>query len=201
MNELSLKILLVGDSSVGKTSLLLRYMDDHFPKKHMTTVGVEYGIKMYEYGEFKIKLQIWDTAGQERFHSLTKNYFCNADGILFVFDLTEQRTFEGIKEWINESEESGNNFEKLLLANKCDLKHKIAVSKEDIDNFCEEKNIECVEVSAKENINLKETFHKLIELILSDKTDEQIIELFGVKNTISSFITSKKKKRKDPECC
>ena len=182
-------------------NLLLRYMDDLFPDKHMATVGIEYRIKVYEYGEFKIKLQLWDTAGQERFHSITKNYFRNADGILFVFDITEQRTFEGIKKWINESEQSGNNFEKLLLANKCDLKHKIVVSKEDIDNFCDEKNIECVEVSAKENINLKEAFHKIIELILSDKTDEQIIELFGVKNTNSSIFVGKKKKRKDVECC
>ena len=201
MNEISLKIILVGDASVGKTSLLLRYIDNHFPDKHLSSVGVEYRMKNYEYGAFKIKLQIWDTAGQERFHSITTNYFHGADGILFVYDITEPRSFEGIKKWISDSEEIGNNFEKLLVGNKYDLKHKIAVKKEDVEKFCEEKNIEWIEVSAKENINLKEAFHKIIEIILKDKTDEEIRELFGTKSTNSSLLTSKKKKRKEVECC
>ena len=201
MNEISLKIILVGDASVGKTSLLLRYIDNHFPDKHLSTVGVEYRMKNYEYRAFNIKLQIWDTAGQERFHSITTNYFHNADGILFVYDITEPRSFEGIKQWIIDSEKIGNNFEKLLVGNKNDLKHKIAVKKEDVEKFCKENNIEWIEVSAKENINLKEAFHKIIEIILKDKTDEEIRELFGTKSTNSSLLTSKKKKRKEVECC
>ena len=201
MNEIELKIILVGDSSVGKTSLLLRYTDDNFPDKHISSVGVEFRKKTYEYGDFKIKLQIWDTAGQERFHSITKGYFQNADGILFVYDISEYKSFEGIKNWLSESEESGNNFKKLILGNKCDLKHKINVKKEDVDKFCEENNIEWLEVSAKENKNIKEAFHKIIELILRDKTKEEIMELYRVKNSDLSFLSNKNTKRKGVQCC
>ena len=201
MTEISLKILLVGDASVGKTSLFLRYIDNHFPDKHMSTVGVEYRIKIYEYRGFRVKLQIWDTAGQERFHAITSNYFHNADGILFVYDITEQRSFEGIKLWIEESEHSGTNFQKLLLGNKCDLKHKKAVSEEQVQEFCKEKNIEWFEISAKEDINLREAFNKIVELIFKDKTDDDIIDLFGAKTHKLSILTEKKNKKKDVQCC
>ena len=202
MDEISLKILLVGETSVGKTSLFLRYIDDHFPDKHMASVGVEYRIKIYEFRGFKIKLQIWDTAGQERFHAITNNYFRNADGILFVYDITEEKSFEYIKKWIKESEEIENNFEKLLLGNKCDLRHKIKVSEEEVNEFCDENNIEWFEVSAKENINLKEAFHKIIELILQDKTDEEIKELYSVRfHNSSSLSIQRKKKKKEKVCC
>ena len=201
MSEISLKILLVGDASVGKTSLFLRYIDNHFPDKHMSTVGVEYRIKIYEYRGFRVKLQIWDTAGQERFHSITSNYFHNADGILFVYDITEQRSFEGIKHWIEESEQSATNFQKLLLGNKCDLKHKKTVSDEQVQEFCKEKNIEWFEISAKEDINLREAFNKIVELIFKGKTDDDIIDLFGTKTHKLSILTEKKHKKKDVQCC
>ena len=201
MSEISLKILLVGDASVGKTSIFLRYIDNHFPDKHLSTIGVEYLIKIYEYRGFRIKLQIWDTAGQERFHAITSNYFHNADGILFVYDITEHRSFEGIKNWIEESEQSGNNFQKLLLGNKCDLKHKKCVSNEQVQDFCKEKKIEWLEISAKEDINLREAFNKIVELILRDKTDNEIMNLFGVKNPKLSIVKEKKKNKKDVKCC
>ena len=201
MNEINLKILLVGDATVGKTSIFLRYVDNHFPEKHMSTVGVEYRIKFYEFRGFRVKLQIWDTAGQERFHAITSNYFRNADGILFVYDITEQRTFEGIKNWIEESEQSGNNFQKLLLGNKCDLKHKKNISDEQVQAFCKEKNIEWLEISAKEDINLREAFSKIVELILRDKTDDEIMNSFSVKIPKLSMVKEKKKKKKDVECC
>ena len=204
MNEINLKILLVGDPNVGKTSLFLRYVDNNFPDKYLSTMGVEYRIKIYEYRGFRIKLQLWDTAGQERFHSITNNYFHNADGILFVYDITENKTFEGVKKWINESEESSNTFKKLLLGNKCDLKHKIDVTEEEVNEFCEEKNLEWFETSAKENINLEESFHKIVELILEGKTDDEIRDLFGVKANISFSSNEKekkKKKKKEVICC
>ena len=200
MDEINLRILLVGDASVGKTSLLLRYIDEHFPSKHMATVGVEYRIKIFVYRGFKIKLQIWDTAGQERFHSITNNYFHNADGILFVYDITNKKSFEGIKIWIKESEEFGK-FKKLLLGNKCDLKHRKNISDEEVNIFCTEKNIISYEVSAKENINLKEAFNKIVELIFKDKNDNEIKELFGTKSVESSVATKKKKRKKEVTCC
>ena len=200
MDEINLKILLVGDASVGKTSLLLRYIDEHFPNKHMATVGVEYRIKIFVYRGFKIKLQIWDTAGQERFHSITNNFFHNADGILFVYDITNKRSFEGIKIWITETEEFGN-LKKLLLGNKCDLKHKKNVSDDEVKQYCNEKNMECYEISAKENINLKEVFERIVELIFKDKNDNEIRELYGTKSNDSSIVSHKKKRKKEVTCC
>ena len=201
MNEISLKILLVGETSVGKTSLFLRYIDNFFPDKHMASVGVEYRIKLYEYRKFKINLQVWDTAGQERFHAITNNYFHNSDGILFVFDMTEPKSYEYIKKWIEESEQIENNFEKLLIGNKCDLIHKKKVSEEEINKYCNENNIEWLEVSAKENINVKETFNKIVELIFKDKTDEDIKELYRSRLNNSSNLTYKIKKKKKKVCC
>ena len=201
MDEINLKILLVGETSVGKTSLFLRYVDDTFPDKHMASVGVEYRIKIYEYRGFKIKLQIWDTAGQERFHAITNNYFHNADGILFVYDITEPKSYEYIKKWIEESEQIEHNFEKLLLGNKCDLRHKVKVPEDKVKEFCNESNIEWFEVSAKENINLKQAFNKIVELILKDKTEEEIKELFSSILNNSSLTLQKKKKKKEKLCC
>ena len=201
MEEINIKILLVGDASVGKTSLVLRYIDDHFPDKHLATVGVDHRIKMFEYRGFKVKLQIWDTAGQERFHAITSNFFNNADGILFVYDITNQKSFEGAKNWIKESEEIGNFFQKLLLGNKSDLRHKRTVSETDVKTFCEENNIETFEISAKENINLKEAFDKMIELIFKDKNDEEIKDLYGVRKHNLSFITENNKSKKKVSCC
>ena len=201
MNEIALKILLVGDPNVGKTSLFLRYIEDNFTDTYLSTMGVEFHIKQYEYRGFNIKLNIWDTAGQERFHSITNNYFHNADGILFVYDISDNKTFEGVKKWIKESEEFSNNIKKLLIGNKCDLKHKIKVSEEEVNEFCEEKNLQWFETSAKENINLKEAFHKIVELILEGKTDNEIIDLFGVKANVSISSRSKKKKKKGVSCC
>ena len=203
MNEIGLKIILVGDTNVGKTSLLLRYTDELFPNKHISTVGVEYRIKKLEYKGFRVKMQIWETAGQERFHSITKSYFNSTDGILFVFDISDYKSFEEIKAWIIESEEIVSDFKKLLIGNKCDLKHKIAVTKEEVNNYCKEKNIEFLETSAKENINLNEVFNKIIELIFKDKTDNEIIKIFGVRNQNLCLINEKKKKKKDKDvkCC
>ena len=202
MDEINLKILLVGDASVGKTSILLRYIDEHFPNKHIATVGVEYRVKTFVYRGFKIKLQIWDTAGQERFHSITNNYFHNSDGILFVYDITNKRSFEGIKVWIIESEEFGD-FKKLLLGNKCDLKHRKNVSDEEVKFLCNEKNMENYEISAKENINLKKVFDKIVELIFKDKNDNEIRELFGTKSNDHPSVTTQKKHKRKKEviCC
>ena len=104
MAEIDIKVLFVGDANVGKTSLLFRYIDGQFPEKHLSTVGVEYRIKIFQFRGFNIKLMIWDTAGQERFHSITNNYFHNADGAFFVYDITNRNSFSNIKKWIKDAD-------------------------------------------------------------------------------------------------
>ena len=203
--ELNIKLLIVGDSNVGKTSLLLQYTDNYYPDQHTATIGFEYKIKIFQYKNYNIKLQIWDTAGQERFHSITNNFFHNADGILFVYDITNRQTFDGVKVWIKEAEEIGNFYKRILIGNKCDLSEKRNISIEELENYCMEKNMDFFETSAKENIYLVEAFNKIVDLILEDKTDEEIIREFGVKKSSLSIssrnLGSKKNNNKNQRCC
>ena len=201
MNEINVKILIIGDTNVGKTSLLLRYIDDYFPDKHMATIGVEYRVKAIEYRGFKIKLQLWDTAGQERFHSITKNFFQNADGILFVYDITNKKSFKGVKNWIKESEEIKDDIQKIIVGNKCDMIHQRVVTNQEVEKYCNENKIDFIETSAKDNINLKEVFNKIIELIFKDKSDEEIIKEFKPKMQNSSILSHSRKDNKKVSCC
>ena len=161
MPEISIKLIIVGDSNVGKTSILLQYIEERYSLEHVPTLGVEYNIKMFDYKNYKIKLQIWDTAGQERFRSVTNIFFHSADGILFVYDISDHRSFEGVKRWIQEANDIGEDFQQLLIGNKCDL-NKREVSKDELNHFCEENKIENIEVSAKDNINIQEAFYKIV---------------------------------------
>ena len=119
--DVTLKILVLGDTAVGKTCLLLKYVDGFFPDNYISTVGVEYKIKVVELNGTKIILKIWDTCGQERYKSLAKTFIKDADGILFVYDISNKQSFEHIKDWIRESEEANGEFQKIVLGNKIDL--------------------------------------------------------------------------------
>ena len=204
MSEIYLKTVIVGDSSVGKTSLVYRYTEGKFLEDYTSTIGVEFRIKKFEYQGFQINLKIWDTTGQERFHSITKSFFNNTDGILFVYDITNYSSFEGLKIWMKESEEFKKSSQKILLGNKCDLEDERKVKQEDVEKFCEENNMEYFETSAKENINLNEAFYKIVELILKDKNKEEIINLYGTKkDNIDINLKKSKKKRNEANvrCC
>lgn len=204
MIEINLKLLIVGDSNVGKTSLLLNYTENNFPETHLATVGVEYKIKSFEKDGFKIKLQIWDTAGEERYRAITKNFFHGSDGILFVFDITQRRTFEGIKEWIKESESAETGFQKILIGNKCDLEKERTTTKEEIEEFGKENNMYTLETSAKNSININEAFDKIIDLIFKEKTRDEIIDEYAVKHHALSIVSRrsiKKAKKSNVRCC
>ena len=209
MTEITIKLLLVGDSNVGKTSLLLKYTDDNYPLEHIATVGIEYRIKMFDYKNFKIKIQIWDTAGQERFHSITNNFFRNSNGILFVYDITKHESFEGVINWVKEAEDIGDDYQKILIGNKCDLDSEREVKEEEVEKFSNEKNIRYFETSAKNGTNLDEALSAIVELILKDKSDQDIIKEFGEKVSCLSVSTTKKKgrniknknKKKSERCC
>ena len=148
-NEINLKILILGDSSVGKTSLLLKYADGYFPTIYVATIGVEYKIKQININGLDINLQIWDTAGQERFRSITRNFMKGADGIMYVYDITQKSSFDNIKNWIRDSEESTEGFQKIIVGNKCDLELDRSVSKELLQKLCDDKKLKCIEASAK----------------------------------------------------
>ena len=182
--EITLKILLIGDSYVGKTSLLLKYMDREFPESHMATIGVEFKDKIVQINKKYVKLQVWDTSGQERYRSITKNFYRNADGVMFIFDVTKEKTFENIKNWLLDSEENSNNanFKKILVGNKIDLKEERVIDSERIKNFANKKELKFYEASAKEGTNVDFIFNEIATLILEDKSEQQLKEEFTLKN-------------------
>lgn len=183
-NDIVLKIILLGETSVGKTSLLLTYTDNYFPTSHVATIGVELKEKKIKWKNYQVTLQIWDTAGQERYHSITKTFFKGANGILFVYDITNRQSFECIGKWIKESKAVNPDYKSVLLGNKCDLNNR-AVSAEELKNSGDKKGIPVFETSAKNDINVTEAFEKLIDLILTGRSHQSIIDNFGNKNNIT----------------
>ena len=199
LKDLKLKLLIIGDSNVGKTSMLLNYTDNYFPESHLATIGVEYKVKEIKTDKYNIALQIWDTAGQERFRSITKSFFRNTNGILFVYDITSRRSFQSLKDWIKDSEMHDSGFEKILVGNKIDLEAKREVQTDELKEYGLKKKIDIIETSAKERINIDEAFKKIVDLILGNKDEKKILEEFGVKT--NNEINLDKNVTKKDGCC
>jgi small GTP-binding protein len=143
-----IKILLIGDSAVGKSCLLLRYTDNRFSGNFLMTIGVDFKTKFIQIDGRKVKLQIWDTAGQEKYHSVTKAYYRGAHGILVVFDLSKRDTFQQVKRWIDSIlDSSSKTIDIVLVGNKTDLSR--AVQKDEAENLANEYDIPYFETSAK----------------------------------------------------
>ena len=169
------KVLLLGDSSVGKTCFLLRYCDRTFQEAHLSTIGLDYRLKTMTLKNNKnIKLQIWDTAGQDRFRALTKNYYKGANGIILIYDISTTQTFENVKVWINQIKEEANaNVIIYLVGNKIDLpKDKRTVSEEEGQKLADEYKFLFKEASAKEGTNVNEIFQELVEKIDAEAKPE-----------------------------
>ena len=202
-NEINLKILILGDSSVGKTSLLLQYADGYFPTIYVATIGIEYKVKKININGADINLQIWDTAGEERFRSITQNYMKGADGILYVFDITQKSSFDNLKTWIRQSEEITEGFKKIIVGNKSDLENERRIQKETVQKFCDERNIKGIEVSAKAGTKVSEAFETLAKLIIGDKSKDEIIRKYTTLNKERGLTIQKQKKKKKgkKKCC
>ena len=169
------KVLLLGDSSVGKTCFLLRYCDRTFQEAHLSTIGLDYRLKTMTLKNNKnIKLQIWDTAGQDRFRALTKNYYKGANGIILIYDISTTQTFENVKVWINQIKEEANaNVIIYLVGNKIDLpKDKRTVTEEEGQKLADEYKFLFKEASAKEGTNVNEIFQELVEKIDAEAKPE-----------------------------
>jgi Ras-related protein Rab-8A len=157
--DMQVKLLMIGDSGVGKTCLLLRYANDSFTPTFITTIGIDFKIKNIDVDGKKIKLQIWDTAGQERFRTITTSYFRGAQGIILVYDVTDRRSFESIRNWISQIQQHADmHVNKLLVGNKCDMLDEKVVSTEEGQKLAKEFGITFWECSAKTNINVEQGF-------------------------------------------
>mmetsp|Transcript_2370 Transcript_2370/g.6101 ORF Transcript_2370/g.6101 Transcript_2370/m.6101 type:complete len:203 (-) Transcript_2370:704-1312(-) len=153
------KLLLIGDSGVGKSCLLLRFADDTYTESYISTIGVDFKIRTIELEGKTIKLQIWDTAGQERFRTITSSYYRGAHGIIVVFDVTDLESYNNVKQWLHEIDRYAcQNVKKLLVGNKCDLAAKRAVTSETAKEFAESLGIQYLETSAKNSTNVEKAF-------------------------------------------
>merc|ERR1712062_80194 len=173
------KLLLIGDSSVGKSCILDRFSEDKFLNGPMIpTIGIDFKIKTIPVKDKRIKLQIWDTAGQERFHSITKSYYRGALGIMLVYDITNANSSDNVAKWLKRiSDNADENVQKIIIGNKCDLEDKRMVAKEKGEEIANENGICFMETSAKTNKNIEKAFIQLAEAILDKELNIQDLNL------------------------
>uniref|UniRef100_A0A8C5PAI7 RAB2A, member RAS oncogene family n=2 Tax=Anura TaxID=8342 RepID=A0A8C5PAI7_9ANUR len=153
------KYIIIGDTGVGKSCLLLQFTDKRFQPVHDLTIGVEFGARMITIDGKQIKLQIWDTAGQESFRSITRSYYRGAAGALLVYDITRRDTFNHLTTWLEDARQHSNsNMVIMLIANKSDLESRREVKKEEGEAFAREHGLVFMETSAKTASNVEEAF-------------------------------------------
>jgi Ras-related protein Rab-1A len=187
------KIIIIGNSGVGKSSLLLRFTDRIFEYSHVSTIGVDFKIQTIQLDNKIIKMQLWDTAGNERFRTITTSYYRGSHGVCIVFDLTDKQSFENINSWFTEIEKyASNNIKKILVGNKCDISKDREISYKEANEFANKLNIPYIETSAKDSINVQELFINLAKTLKEDKLKkeyiipEEKVSLIGKDITIKS---------------
>ena len=170
------KLVLIGDSGVGKSCLLLRFADDSFTDSYISTIGVDFRFRTVNIDMKTVKLQIWDTAGQERFRTITSAYYRGAHGIIMVYDVTNHESFEHVDEWLSEvNRHASDSTLKLLVGNKADLSDDKKVSSQEAEKFAQTLGISFLETSAKNATNVEAAFLTMAKQLIQAK------ELIGVK--------------------
>lgn len=187
-----LKYLIIGNSGVGKSCLLLRYADDVYTDKHIITIGVDFKIKTLTINGQKVKANIWDTAGQERFKNITASYYKGASGVMLVYDITDKESFNNLNSWLIEVEKNApNNVYKILVGNKSDLNDKRQVSTDEGKEFADTYHMKFLETSAKNAANVEEAFTTMTKEIIAikkkskgseDKKKDNVIALSSTQN-------------------
>mmetsp|Transcript_49013 Transcript_49013/g.66797 ORF Transcript_49013/g.66797 Transcript_49013/m.66797 type:complete len:210 (-) Transcript_49013:154-783(-) len=185
-----IRILMIGNSGVGKTSLVLRYDENTFSHKFVTTIGVDYRDKMVEIAGKSVKLQIWDTAGQERFRSLTSNFFSRADGMLLTYDVSDRSSFESLSEWVFQIRKHAPEGVDLLV---CGCKSDVPLGDREIspaeaETFAESIGTNYFECSSKNNVNVPTVFMTLARKIAEKRfslNERDSIQLPSTKSSVS----------------
>jgi len=206
------KIVLIGDSGVGKSNLLSRFTKNEFNLESKTTIGVEFATKSIISDNKVIKAQIWDTAGQERYRAITNAYYRGAVGALLVYDITKQSTFENVEKWLKELREHAEpHIVVMLVGNKSDLKNLRAVKQEDASAFAEKNRLAFMETSALESSNVELAFQTIIteiykllnrKSILGESTPDAETKVGGgEKINLQQSPPSSKGKKQSGGCC
>ena len=192
--DLKLKLILLGDSGVGKTNLISRYISNNFDENTRATIGVEFFCKNFRINKKRtIKVEIWDTAGQERYKAITSVYYKGAKGAFIVYDITSRKTFENIDKWIGEIKERTTDDVKLIIiGNKTDLNNEREIKSEEALIKYQDMDIPLIETSALEDTNVNEAFINLIKIVYKDIARKEIEEKKSISdNKISQGIDLK----------
>ena len=176
-SEEAITIMILGNSQVGKTSFILRFVENTFQSTYLSTVGIDFKVKNINLGDKEYKLILYDTAGQERYKSLAPNLIKKACGIILVYDITNKSSFDSIPEIMEKvKEEKGNNFPMVLVGNKIDLEQRREIEKEKGELLAEKNGIDFYEVSNKEGINIQEAGLAIVHKILEKRRKDSIVE-------------------------
>jgi len=190
-----MKIIIVGDADVGKSCIATRFQYNKFDSNYEVTIGVEFFSKIIEVDNKLIKVQIWDTAGQEAFDALIRSYFRNVDGCLLTFDLTNRKSFENIKKWIDKVKEESNRLMSfILVGNKVDKLKERCISYEEANAFSKKYKMEYIETSALNSRNIYNLFNILAFDILNNFIN------YGYPES-KDIILKRKNKKKEEDCC
>ena len=186
-SEEAITIMILGNSQVGKTSFILRFVENTFQSTYLSTVGIDFKVKNINLGDKEYKLILYDTAGQERYKSLAPNLIKKACGIILVYDITNKSSFDSIPEIMEKvKEEKGNNFPMVLVGNKIDLEQRREIEKEKGELLAEKNGIDFFEVSNKEGINIQEAGLAIVYKILEKRRNDSIAET-GRSSKVSSL--------------
>lgn len=198
------KLLIIGDSGVGKSSLLLRFADNTFTGTYITTIGVDFKIRTVTVDGERVKLQIWDTAGQERFRTITSTYYRGTHGVIVVYDVQSGESFANVKRWLHEIEQNCESVCRILVGNKDDDPNKKVVQPNDAKRFAEQMGIEMFETSAKESKNVEEMFMAITRQVLRARKDQQarLVQQQGSSGgSVRLTSDNKQQKNKNKNCC
>ena len=195
------KILLIGDLGVGKSCVILRYVEGDFPGNIMSSIGVDFKTKKIDVDDRLIKMQIWDTAGHEKFRTITTSYYKSAHAIIILYDITQKTSFDHIKNWITEIDKFGKQgVLKVIVGNKLDLENNRKIKKEDAENLALKYGVKLWEVSAKDNTNIEEMFQDTIKSLL-ERNSKIINDIPGSSMNNNFLLNSNTKSKKKGKCC
>ena len=196
------QILLLGDMAVGKTCLINRYTNGVFKEEYISTVGFDYYTKQEEINNKTVQVKIWDTVGQERFRALTPSFLRNAEGVIIVFDVTSQDSFDNVKGWINsiKSNIGENVIPIIIVGNKIDMENMREISKEDGKKIASENDFKYFETSAKTGIGVDEAIKEIVNQILDiqDKNDDEKVD---ERPSVKIHKDNNKDNQKKKGCC
>ncbi|CAD8091335.1 unnamed protein product [Paramecium primaurelia] len=198
------KLLLIGTSGVGKSCMLMRYVDNNFTNNFYNTIGVDFKIKSIFLENKNIKLQIWDTAGQDRFRTITCSYYRGAHGIIIVYDITDRESFDSVKMWMSEIDKyAQEDVIRMLVGNKCDVEDKRAVSYEEGEALAKQLKLQFIETSAKLSTNIEQSFLTIAKNVL-EKSQNSIKAESGQNMKIGQITSTQvigNTNKKSSQCC